>query len=260
MFSSHFLQGGCTGRPAPVLFACNKLITFWDKTPMITFPLYFFFSLQVVVSCLLNFFGILACILGMIFVVAFGIANCNKKTSNRDHTNLGFCSYSVNTGENYTTAVLSLILIILVFISNFFSFYIFSKYSDALITRKKNNPSQSETDINTVSVATEFSNVVTDEQRRSDVIAQLQVQDLQQRNMDSQCEESILETNIQLPPYPGQTAPPPPYTIQTTELSDFTNPMNHDSLLAESTADLPPSYESVLYHAGTEQVSVIGQS
>ena len=52
---------------------------------------------QGVSSCILNFFGIMACILGMIFVIAFGIANCKKlkASEERDYTNTGgFCSYT----------------------------------------------------------------------------------------------------------------------------------------------------------------------
>ena len=57
---------------------------------------------------LLNFFGILACILGMIFVIAFGIANCQKDPESTDYTDIGgFCSYATNVDINYTLAVLA---------------------------------------------------------------------------------------------------------------------------------------------------------
>ena len=64
-------------------------------------------------SCCISYgFGFGACITGLVFVIRFGIHNCDDVNDRSDN-----CSYNMNINTNYTIAVISLVLILLLFIS-----------------------------------------------------------------------------------------------------------------------------------------------
>ena len=188
--------------------------------------LYCIYILQVVSSCLFTFFGILACVLGMIFVIAFGIANCKKEPG--DYTDIGFCSYDTNIDTNYTIAVLALVLILFMLISTCFSFYIFSKYSDALVSRKDS------------SISTSSNNAPSNYNRSP-----------------SQGPNSNLSTQGQSR-YPAPTAPPL-YSAHNEGYSDPAYSPNSGLSSVGGTEDPPPSYESVMYNSGTHQAAASNQ-
>ena len=64
-------------------------------------------------SCCISYvFGFGACITGLVFVIRFGIHTCDHVDDRSDN-----CSYNMNINSNYTIAVISLVLILLLFIS-----------------------------------------------------------------------------------------------------------------------------------------------
>ena len=79
----------------------------------------------------------------MVFVIAFGIANCKKAPpEERDYTDIGgFCSYTTNIDTNYTIAVLALVCILILLPSTCCTFYVFSKYAEKLGTSKESSVS-----------------------------------------------------------------------------------------------------------------------
>ena len=195
----------------------------------------------------------------MIFLIAFGIADCKDRSE--DYTDVGFCSYDSNIETNYTIAVVALVLVIIMLISTGFSFYLFSNYSEALVSRKKNtqpvNTAPTNNRVTPVNVATEPTSAFTTQQRNSNLLTQLQVQHLQQRNRDLQTQINIMQSGFQPLPHPGPVEPPP-YSSENAALSDPVYPPNSNMVPMTSfmgnTQDLPPSYESVMNNAGINQV------
>ena len=179
----------------------------------------------------------------MIFVIAFGIANC-LKDEETDYTDTGFCSYETNTDTNYTIAVVALVFILIMLISTCFHFYIFSKHSDELLSWK--NKTDTENRVTEATSTSQARTNVTNQVSAPDVSTQRQIQQLQAQTQH-------LQRQIQnLQPHSGPTAPP--------MLSDPVYPPNsamfYPPVPMGSTQDLPPSYESVMYGSGANQASI----
>lgn len=190
----------------------------------------------VVGSCLCSFFGILACVLGMIFVIAFGIANCKKEST--DYTDSGFCSYDTNIDANYTIAVVALVLILIMLMSTCFSFYLYSKYSDDLVSRND-------------SANARPSNVAPFNYNRGPSQGpNLNLSTQRQQHLQTQ--PYTIQAGPGPPRYHGPTAPPL-YSTQNEGYSDPAYPP------ISGTQDSPPSYETVMHSAGTHQDSASNQ-
>ena len=83
-------------------------------------------------NCMKLFWGLCACIIGLVFVIIFGIKNCNDVGSRSEK-----CSYIKNIDTNYILAMTSLVLICVLFVSLFCSWTIVfideDNWSDASI-------------------------------------------------------------------------------------------------------------------------------
>ena len=213
--------------------------------------------MQVIGSCVVNFFGILACVLGMVFVIAFGIANCKDRSG--DYTDTGFCSYKTNIDTNYTIAVVALVFILIMLFSTCFTFFIISKFSEALMTKKVTSEpvttAPSRSSVTPVPAVTQNTRAATNQQRDSTLLTQLQVQHLQQRNRDLQSQIDILQTGTLPPPYPEPHSPTPsaPFTDPVYPPDQSLIPSIAFTGATQDIHDLPPSYESVMNTAGTNQ-------
>ena len=195
----------------------------------------------------------------MIFVIAFGIANC--KDNSRYHTDVGFCSYNTNYDTNYTIALVSLVIIIIMFISTFVSFFLFSKYSHALMSRRKNTENDNavafENGVNPINISAENCSGITNQQRSPNVIQELHVHHLLQSDRENLYQIDNIQSVLQPPPYTCDIAPPP-YFSESTELSSPEDPENSMipmTALTGSTHDFPPPYESVMYNTRTNQIN-----
>lgn len=72
-----------------------------------------------------------AFILALVFTVLFGLVDC-KKNENTPYDLNGFCSYDNNIDNNYNTAVVCLVGIILIFFTNLVNIFLLCKYGGDL--------------------------------------------------------------------------------------------------------------------------------
>ena len=217
---------------------------------------------QLVSSCLFNLLGIVCCISGMVFVIGFGITGCKKnseesQTSQRSGS--GFCSYNTNNENNYTIAVVMLVLILVMFVSACCSFYVFSKYSGALASRKI----EATTDNQVTPVGTPTNIDIPDdvedslERPSGNLLLLMQMRHLQQRNRELQNQIDSIQTG-RTPrtsrKYPKSAAPRSQHRENTNLFSDLTYPSEIYSIPSprsarDYTQGPPPPYDEPLRHS-----------
>ncbi|WAR09123.1 hypothetical protein MAR_019081 [Mya arenaria] len=82
------------------------------------------------VFCVFVYLGLPCTILGLIFTAAFGLSNCKQDSGAQNYDQTGFCSYEKNIDENYNTAVVILVLILLLFVTFVIDVFMLCKYGD----------------------------------------------------------------------------------------------------------------------------------
>ena len=199
----------------------------------------------------------------MVFVIGFGIAGCLKNTDESQttqRTGSGFCSYNTNNENNYTIAVIMLVLILVMFVSACCSFYVFSKYSGALASRKV----EATTDNQVTPVGTPTSIDIPDnvddslERPSNNLLLLMQMRHLQQRNRELQNQIDSIQTG-RTPntsrKYPRSAAPRTQHRENINLFSDLTYPAEIYSITSPRSAreysqtGPPPPYDEPLRHS-----------
>ena len=187
-------------------------------------------------------------------MIGFGIAGCKKEESQTTQSGSGFCSYNKNNENNYTIAVVALVLILVMFVSACCSFYVFSKYSGALVSRKV--AATTDNQVTPVSTPTDIDipDIVDDSPERpnTNLLLLMQMRHLQQKNRELQRQIDVIQsgrTPRTSRKYPRSAVPRTQYRENTNLFSDLTYPSEIYSIPSPSSArdytqtDPPPPYE-----------------
>lgn len=184
----------------------------------------------------------------MVFIIGFGIAGCSKssKESQATQTETGSCSYPTNNENNYAIAVVSLVLTLVMFISAGCSFYVLSKYSGALVSRKETATTHNQ--VTPVSFPIHIENGEADSSQRSNpnLLLLMQLRHLQQRNRELQTQITAIQSGRNSRRHPSSAAP----RSDSGEMARFSEIYILESPIGArdiNHEDRPPSYNSLMY-------------